>query len=118
VLHHLPGASLRSQVLRQARRLTLPSGELIHSEWTFLNSSRLRGRIQPWEVAGLSAADVDPGDYLLDWRGGGYGLRYVHHFSGPELDELAVHSGYRVRTSFLSDGEGGKLSLYQAWTAV
>ncbi len=114
-LHHLPGKHLRLQVLRQARRLISPAGQLIHSEWMFLNSPRMRLRIQPWERANLSLDQVDPGDYLLDWKAGEYGLRYVHLFSGPELDELADQAGFRVKQVFLSDGEGGKLSCYQVW---
>jgi SAM-dependent methyltransferase len=114
-LHHLPGKRLRLLVLRQARALISPVGRLIHSEWMFLNSPRMRARILPWEIVSLDFAQVDPGDYLLDWKMGGYGLRYVHHFSGPELDELASQAGFQVKQVFLSDGEGGKLSCYQVW---
>jgi tRNA (uracil-5-)-methyltransferase TRM9 len=115
VLHHLPGEDLRNQVLHKARRLLKPEGCFIHSEWQFLNSPRLQERIQPWERAGLSAADIDPGDYLLDWRSGGYGLRYVHHFSEAELKALADSSGFKVVETFCSDGDGGKLGMYQLW---
>jgi len=114
-LHHLPGKHLRTRILCQARQLISPKGLLIHSEWMFLNSARLREHILPWETAGLIAAQVDPGDYLLDWRGGDYGLRYVHHFTSPELEALAAETGFRVQQSFLSDGEGSKLSHYQVW---
>ena len=115
VLHHLPGEELRSQVLHKVRGLIKPEGGFIHSEWQFLNSPRLRGRIQPWERAGLSADEVDPGDYLLDWRRGGQGLRYVHHFSETDLEALAQSSGFQIIETFHSDGEGGKLGLYQLW---
>ena len=115
VLHHLPGGDLRSQVLHNIRRLIKPDGCFIHSEWQFLNSSRLQERIQPWERAGLSAADIDPGDYLLDWRSGGYGLRYVHHFSEAELEALGNSTDFKVVETFYSDGEGGKIGMYQLW---
>ena len=118
VLHHLPGESLRRQVLEKVHRLLAPDGCFIHSEWQFLNSPRLRERIQPWEQAGLSAADVEPGDYLLDWREGGYGLRYAHHFSEAELEALARSTGFQVIETFHSDGEGGKLGLYQLWKPI
>ena len=115
VLHHLPGAELRQRVLHQGRTLLSPQGQFIHSEWQFLNSPRLKSRIQPWETIGLSENDVDPGDYLLDWRQGGVGLRYVHHFSEAELAELAEVAGFAVTQSFLSDGENSRLGLYQVW---
>jgi tRNA (uracil-5-)-methyltransferase TRM9 len=115
VLHHLPGEELQLQVLRKVRALLSPSGRFIHSEWQFLHSPRLKNRIQPWERVGLSAADVDPGDYLLDWRQGGAGLRYVHHFSAAELKQLAAQAGFEIIDSFLSDGENSRLGLYQVW---
>jgi tRNA (uracil-5-)-methyltransferase TRM9 len=115
VLHHLPGEVLRTQVLYTLRRLIKAKGSFIHSEWQFLNSPRLRERIQPWERAGLSADEVDPGDYLLDWRSGGYGLRYVHHFSETDLEAIANSTSFQIIETFHSDGEGGKLGLYQLW---
>lgn len=118
VLHHLPSDGLRQQMLLQVRTLTKPGGHFIHSEWQFLNSPRLRSRIQNWNSIDLSESDVDPGDYLLDWRHGGYGLRYVHHFSEAELANLAADTGFTVHETFLSDGEGGKLGLYQVWKPI
>jgi hypothetical protein len=43
---------------------------------------------------GLSANDVDPGDYLLDWRSGGEGLRYIHHFSEMNYPRWQVRRFY------------------------
>ncbi|MFZ2097835.1 MAG: class I SAM-dependent methyltransferase [Anaerolineales bacterium] len=117
VLHHLPGEDLRFQVLSKVRSLLSPGGRFTHSEWLFLNSPRLVARIQPWEAIGLSAIDVDPGDYLLDWRQGGTGLRYVHHFSEHELAQLAEATSFEITGSFLSDGKNGRLGLYQVWRA-
>jgi SAM-dependent methyltransferase len=118
VLHHLPGVEMRMQVLSKVRSLLLQGGRFIHSEWQFLNSPRLKARVQPWVVIDLSESDVDPGDYLLDWRQGGQGLRYVHHFSQTELERLAEAAGFEIIESFLSDGENSRLSLYQVWEVV
>jgi 2-polyprenyl-3-methyl-5-hydroxy-6-metoxy-1,4-benzoquinol methylase len=115
VLHHLPGIDLRLQVLHKVRSLLPTGGRFIHSEWQFLNSPRLTSRIQPWEAIGMSGSEVDPGDYILDWRQGGKGLRYVHHFSETELEELASLTGFEVVETFLSDGENHRLGLYQVW---
>jgi hypothetical protein len=58
---------------------------------------------------------------LLDWR---YtlpgqpdlvGLRYVHLFGRAELADLASAGGFELDEEFVSDGEGGKLGLYQSW---
>lgn len=118
VLHHLPGAELRQQVLGAVRSLLAPQGRLILSNWQFLNSPRLRQRIQPWEAAGFSPQQVDPDDYLLDWRSGGRGLRYAHHFTPEELALLAQACHFEVLESFLSDGANGRTALYQVWRVL
>lgn len=114
-LHHLPGYHLRYQVTEKVWALLQQGSHFFHSEWQFLNSHRLRMRIQPWESIGLKPADVESGDYLLDWRHGGYGLRYVHHFSEHELARLAEASGFTILDTFYSDGEQGNLGIYQCW---
>jgi len=116
-LHHIPGAALRQNLLRQARAALAPGGRMIVSVWQFLHSQRLKARIQPWERVALSAAQVDEADFLLDWRSGGLGLRYAHHFSPEELQNLARQAGFRALASFFSDGAEGNLGLYQTWEA-
>jgi SAM-dependent methyltransferase len=115
VFHHLPGHELRRLALLAAHSLLAPQGRLIHSEWQFLHSPRLVARLLPWESIGLAPALVDPGDYLMDWRQGGFGRRYVHFFTPAELEALAAGSGFKVLDTFFSDGENGKLGLYQTW---
>lgn len=114
-LHHVPTEERRLAFLREVSDLLSPGGSFTLSVWQFLSSERLRERIQPWERASLNNADVDPGDYLLDWRSGGEGLRYVHAFNEAELADLASKAGFTVADSFYSDGHGGKLGLYQTW---
>ncbi len=118
VLHHIPTLALRRRIVLAIRGLLRPGGLFFHSHWQFLRSPRLRARIQPWEAVGLDPADVEPGDYLLDWRHRGQGLRYVHHASEEELHALAAETGFRVVETFRSDGEGGQLGLYHVWEAV
>ncbi|MFN2235048.1 MAG: class I SAM-dependent methyltransferase [Anaerolineales bacterium] len=114
-LHHLPGRELHLRILHAVRDLLSPGGQFVHSNWQFLNSARLRKRIHPWEEIGLRETDVDPDDYLLDWRRGGFGLRYVHHFDEETLNLLAAETGFQVVETFYSDGETGDLGLYQVW---
>jgi tRNA (uracil-5-)-methyltransferase TRM9 len=114
-LHHIPSNEIRIDILRTVKSLLKPNGKFILSNWQFLNSEKLKSRIQDWGKVGLTKDDVDENDYLLDWRSGGAGLRYVHHFSSDELQTLANQVGMRVEAEFLSDGENGKLGLYQVW---
>ena len=116
VLHHIPGETLREAIISKLAARLAAGGVFIHSEWQFMNSQRLRERIQPWEVINLVEAQVDSGDYLLDWRSGGNGLRYVHQFTSSELERLAEKTGFSIQSEFSSDGENGQLGLYQVWT--
>jgi len=117
-LHHIPSTEMRLGILGTVKGLLKLGGKFHLSNWQFMNSEKLKARVQPWSKAGLKDEDVDEGDYLLDWRSQGLGLRYVHHFSAEELLWLAGQVQMKVEASFLSDGENGRLSLYQEWSAV
>jgi tRNA (uracil-5-)-methyltransferase TRM9 len=114
-LHHIPSHELRLRLLVAARSLVAADGRFVLSNWQFLNSTKLTARIQPWETAGLAENQLDPNDYLLDWRGGGLGLRYVHHFDLAELEGLAKEAGFIVEETYSADGDTGNLALYQVW---
>jgi SAM-dependent methyltransferase len=115
-LHHIPSARARLELVSTVHTLLTPKGRFVHSHWQFLNSEKLKARIQPWESAGIPGSVVEDGDFLLDWRGAsGRGLRYVHNASEAELRELATQSDFEIVESFYSDGQGGRLGLYQVW---
>ena len=115
VLHHIPSKILRLQFLKKVRALLAPEGRFVHSNWQFLNSEKLTNRIQSWEIIGLRDEMVDENDYLLDWRRGGEGLRYVHYFTNIELLSLATRTGFKISGMFVSDGASGNLALYHIW---
>lgn len=117
-MHHIPSREVRLDILHTVKKLLKSNGKFILSNWQFLNSEKLKARVQPWGRAGLLDSDVDEGDYLLDWRSGGEGLRYAHQFSAEELFGLAEQAQMKVEASFLSDGENGRLGLYQVWSAI
>ena len=118
VLHHIPSTEMRLDILRTVRKLLKEDGKFILSNWQFLNSKKLKSRIQSWDKVGINKNDLDEGDYLLDWRSGGEGLRYAHHFTAEELFGLAEQVEMRVTDSFSSDGDGGNLGLYQVWDPI
>ncbi len=115
VLHHLPGDAIRVSLLREIHSLLSTDGRFVHSNWNFLESERLRARITPWEAVALSPEEVDPDDYLLDWRRGGRGLRYVHRFTPLDLSALAAQTGFKVELTYESDGENNRLGHYEVW---
>ncbi|MBN1437802.1 MAG: class I SAM-dependent methyltransferase [Anaerolineales bacterium] len=118
VLHHIPDAQRRLAFLRACRRMLVPGGWLFLSTWQFRRSPKLRMRTVAWEEIGLSESDVDSGDYLLDWRSEGRGLRYVHIVDERERSTLAEDSEFTETERFESDGEGGRLADYAVWTPV
>lgn len=115
VMHHIPSRQLRIEFLKKVKAIIAPGGRFIHSNWQFLDNERLRARILPWDTVGLSEDEVDPQDYLLDWRRGGTGYRYVHYYTTTELSQLADAAGFKVCGLFISDGEGNNLGMYQIW---
>jgi hypothetical protein len=67
-----------------------------------------------WAEVGIAEETLDPGDYLLDWKREGRGLRYCHLVDEAEVERLAAESGFRVRETFRAGGREGDLSLFAA----
>lgn len=114
-LHHIPGEIRRAELVREVYELMQPGGCLILSVWDFLQSERLQERVLPWSSVGIDKDQVEDGDYLVDWRHGGQGVRYVHHFTVEALSDLAQSGGFDVLETYRMDGENGQLGLYQVW---
>ncbi len=106
LLHHVPGRARRLDLLRDLASCVVPGGILLLSTWQFLRSPRLRRRLLPWERIGLRASDVDPEDYLLDWRRGGEGLRYCAWLDEARVRDLAETVGLTVVEMFTAGPEG------------
>lgn len=117
VLHHIPGLNNQLRILKDIRQLLKSDGILIFSVWQFLSSQKLVHRIQSWDTVGMHDSDVDEGDYLLDWRADGNldCLRYVHHFTSNNLEEMRRECKYKQIEQFLSDGVNDQLGLYNVW---
>jgi SAM-dependent methyltransferase len=112
VLHHIPGFEARAEFVREAGQCMKPEGTLILSTWRFTHNPRMRRKILPWSAVGLTETDVEPGDYLLDWKKDGGGMRYAHELDEAEVRELARLAGLQVVEQFVADGREGDLSLY------
>ena len=124
VLHHIPDTTARLQLIEQIRLLLKPDGVFILSVWQFQHSPKWMARRLTWETVDLHDDEVEMGDFLLDWRhtlpgqDQKPGLRYVHLFTRDELTTLAAGAGFSIQDEFESDGQGGRLGLYQIWRAV
>ena len=116
VMHHLPGKANRVRLLREIKEHLVADGRLLISNWQFMDSPRQRRKVQPWAEIDLTAADVEPNDYLLAWRRTGFALRYACHIDAVETAELAEIAGFSIEDQFRSDGKEGNLSLYTVLT--
>jgi alkylated DNA repair protein alkB family protein 8 len=85
VLHRVPGFDLRARVLRDIGSLLEPERYVVLSTWRFLAHERTRRKIVGWHRVGIDEDELDAGDYLLDWRRGGRGLRYCHLVDDEEV---------------------------------
>ncbi len=112
VLQHIPGIVQRQNVVKRAAGILAPQGRLLLANWQFLDIERLRRRLLPWDVIGLTEDDVEPGDYLLDWQREGYGIRYVHLVDENETTALAASTDLQIETLFRADGYHNNLTLY------
>jgi len=112
ILHHIPSFELRGRVLGELASLVKPDGRLIISAWQFLDSARIRRKIVDWEEVGIPRETLEPGDYLLDWKRGGRGLRYCHLIDEAEVRRLAARSSLHIRETFRAGGREGNLSLF------
>ena len=127
VLHHIPGFESRASLLKALERTLGPSGRMALSYWQFATLPRFQKRIVPWSRFNVSGEDsidmdqLDSSDYLLAWgpivpdmTDSIIGLlRYCHHASDRESEELVESLSLRVIDRFRSDGAGGGLNLYQ-----
>lgn len=112
VLHHIPGFDLRARVLRDVAELLEHGGKLILSTWQFLTNERMRRKIVDWAEAGIAKEALEPGDYLLDWKRAGRGLRYCHLVDEAEIERLVTDSGLGIRETFCAGGREENLSLF------
>ena len=111
-LQHLPSFDLRAAVVCDLARLVAGDGWVVLSAWQFLTSPRFTAKLIPWESAGLSADQVEPGDALLPWAQGVSAVRYVHQIDHAEMQRLAEAAGLRWVDHFYADGKEGNLNLY------
>ncbi len=112
VLHHIPGFEQRKRFIRAASGCLKPGGVLILSNWRFMQNPRMRRKLLPWAAAGLSQDDVEPGDFLLDWKKDGEGMRYAHQIDETEIKMLAESANLTIAEQFVADGRDRDLSLY------
>src|SRR5690606_30094418 len=89
VLHHIPGGDQRAALLRTLASRVAAGGLLAFTEWRFMEDERFRRRVVVWNTD----IQVEPGDYLLEWRRGEHAIRYCHYVDDAEHARLIAATG-------------------------
>ncbi len=108
VLHHIPGYTHRQAFMRQLAARVKPGGILVFTAWRFYEYQRFRDRITEWP----NDLQIEPNDYLLDWRRGAVSLRYCHYTDDAEHEALIAATGLTEIETFRADGLGGTTNRY------
>ena len=125
VLHHLPGAHQRLEVLQRLASRLAPGGLLAASVWQLDKSPRFEQKVLPWSVymefaaargeSPIAPEDVEPGDVLLTWSGEQETPRYCHFPPKEELESWRqglLDQGLQALEPFEADGRSGSDNLY------
>ncbi len=125
VLHHVPGAGARQDLLRRLGATLAPGGVLAASIWRLDRTPRYARRVVPWEAynrrragRGSQPLDLDAleaGDTLLSWGGDVEHPRYCHFPDDAEIEALAAAPDLSPADRFEADGPSGGDNLYLVW---
>ena len=121
-MHHVPGTALRHELLRKLVEATAPGGIIAISFWRFMDDDRLARKAtetaclaseQP-PFPGYDPASLDKNDHFLGWQHDPSPLRYCHHFTDAELDELVASVSGKAKEvlRYDADGASGTLNRY------
>lgn len=118
VMHHIPQKKRRIAILQEIANHLEPTGMLMMSTWQFMDSERQRRKVVDWSNIGLTAEDVEEGDYLLTWNRGGTGYRYCCMIDAEQTAGLAAEAGLKILQQYREDGKERNLSLYSLMVKV
>lgn len=119
-MHHVPGDALKRAVLETMIDHTRPGGMIALSLWQFMDDDRLAAKAAHADATaasthGLDRSRLDAGDHFLGWQDDPTALRYCHHFSETEVDELSAFArtaGAHEVARFSDDGRSRSLNRY------
>ena len=121
-MHHIPGADNRAEFLRDAIKALNPAGICCVTLWQPLNDPRIAKKAErvisaAADHTALREIDLDQledGDLFLGWQDNPNALRYCHHFSAEESQQLvdSVHDIATLVCTFEADGKTENLNRY------
>ncbi|MCP3964285.1 MAG: class I SAM-dependent methyltransferase [bacterium] len=122
VLHHLPGAAARRDLMRELGALLASSGVLAASIWQPERDAGFERRVVPWrdynarlvqrDLEPIEAGDLEPGDHLLTWSGDVEDPRYCHFPDEAEVESWIEAMSPGLCDRFEADGPSGRDNQY------
>ncbi len=101
VLHHLPGADLRVDALRQLKNKIKEDGVIILTVWNLWSQKKYRKLILKHFVLKLLKKNkMDFGDIVFDWKKDKdkfLSKRYYHAFTMDELRSIVKKAGLHIK---------------------
>lgn len=121
-MHHVPGSALRCALLHKLVEATAPGGIIAISFWRFMDDDRLARKVAESARIGseqppfpeYDASKLDENDHFLGWQNDPSPLRYCHHFTNAEIDELVASVSGKAKEvlRYDADGASGTLNRY------
>ncbi len=123
LIHHIPTASARMELLDVLIDKTSPQGLVIVALWQFARDIRLLNKARTATQEALKRYPdlmLDEGDYLMGWQDSTETFRYCHSFSDADVDALIAHAqnDANLVTRFCADGKSGNLNCYLVFRKV
>ncbi len=124
LLHHVPGAGRRRNLVAALARRVAPGGFLALAFWQFGDRERFRRRIVPWAAYNRTVSQpidpiqLDEHDVLLAWGDAETDplaagrVRYCHWTTPAEAEALGRATALDPADRFRADGDTGDLNLY------
>jgi ubiquinone/menaquinone biosynthesis C-methylase UbiE len=99
-LHHIPSKAARKQAIEEIYRITKTGGYALITNWYFWNQLFfLKQILRTYLDILLGKSDLDPGDFLMNWkRGNGKTItdRYFHAWGKIETANVLRKAGFKV----------------------
>ncbi len=125
LLHHLPGAATRADLVRRLAETLAPAGVLAVSLWSPTSAARIQRLTVPWPGSAapnqptdkqlppdLEPGQLETGDTLLSWNGRRDPPRFCHFVDAAEVEALVAAVDLPLADRFRADGRSGADNLY------
>lgn len=118
VLHHIPGAARRQQLLDDVCAHLRPGGLVALTAWQFEAFERFRDKVLPWDEYNRTAEspvdtrELESGDHLLPWGQDAVAVRYCHFADEKQTRQVLDDLPLEIVETYTADGREGNLNRY------